>query len=177
VDDFARFRRFISGCIEGGHLGIYFPLLLEPGALEVLVFAYDGLKAKGLSISSGVIDAVVSLGVAAFLAYSEAKTLGPHVIFQVGNETSEGIREGISELSLANRTRGTFRALTRFADSVLECISELSLANRTRGTLGWLLRGGPQGADLLDCHEIWTNESRPKVFFRSAFRGVCRLNA
>jgi hypothetical protein len=88
------------------------------GFKEALDSTCDGLKAKGLSISSGVIDEVVSVGDAALAVYSGVKTMGSHVASHIGNETAEGIREGILELSLANRTRGTFSGLTRFADSV-----------------------------------------------------------
>ncbi len=107
--------------VSAGLVGAYSEV---SGFKALLDHTYDGLKKKGLSASSDLVEAL-SIGDGVVSVYSEAKSLGAYLVSEtylafrsVGAETRTGLREGFSDILLANRTRGTMNWLTHFMDSL-----------------------------------------------------------
>ena len=80
---------------------------------------YDGIKERGLSEAVAARDGISQ-------AYSEVKSLGAQIVSEtylaskaVGSEARSGLKDGFSDLVLADRTRDAFRGLTRMLDSFL----------------------------------------------------------
>ena len=108
--------------VSAGLVGAYSEV---SGFKALLDHTYDGLKENGLSASSDLIVEALSIVDGAVLVYSEAKSLGAYLVSEtylafksVGAQTRTGLREGFSDILLANRTRGTMNWLTHFMDSL-----------------------------------------------------------
>ncbi len=94
-------------------------------AKTLLDSAYDGAKAKGFSMSLGLLSVVDYLKDGTLGVYSEVKSLGVRLVSEtyeaveeLGSELRLGVQEGFSDLDVSERTRGTVKAAGRLADVI-----------------------------------------------------------
>jgi hypothetical protein len=94
-------------------------------AKTLLDSAYDEAKAKGFSMSLGLLSVVDSLKDGTLGVYSEVESLGVRLasetneaVEELGSELRLGVQEGFSDLDASERTRGTVKAAGRLADAI-----------------------------------------------------------